>query len=112
KVPLPKIDKNWHYVSMAELEKLIAACNTNGWKCLIALCRLAGLRRGEAMSLPWAGVDMNNRRLIVFAQKTGQRRIVPIVPRLYELLQIILPATCNGAARVCEVNEHCLWRNF
>lgn len=55
-VPVPKVDKDWHYVSIEELDKLLNACRTLGWKALIALCRLAGLRRGEALQLPWTGV--------------------------------------------------------
>jgi integrase len=109
-VTLPKMDKNWHYVSMQQFEQLIKACKTIGWKRLIGLCRLAGLRRGEAMKLPWSGVDLENRRLTVFAEKTSQRRTVPIVPRLLELLTE--PAEARNAVRVCEVNPHCVWRNF
>ena len=48
----PRPDKCWHYVSVEELEKLLGACPSTGWKALIALCRLAGLRRGEALELP------------------------------------------------------------
>lgn len=111
-VPLPKQDKNWHYVSMTELEKLMGACKTVGWKCLIALCRLAGLRRGEALHVPWSAVDFDKRTLTVFAEKTGQRRVVPIVPRLFQILSEALKARPDGAVRVCDVNPHCLWRNF
>lgn len=38
-------DKDWKYVSLEELDKLLDACPNRGWKLLIALCRLAGLRR-------------------------------------------------------------------
>src|SRR5690349_1458407 len=50
-VSLSRVTKDWHYVSMEELEKLLCACPTVGWKALIGLYRLAGLRRGEAMAL-------------------------------------------------------------
>ena len=42
-------DKDWKYVSLEKLDKLLDACPNIGWKMLIALCRLAGLRRGEAL---------------------------------------------------------------
>ena len=64
------VEKDWHYVTIEELDKLLDACKTRGWKTLIALCRLAGLRRGEALKLPWSGVDWQNRRLTVYAEKT------------------------------------------
>ena len=86
KVGAPKPDKDWHYVSLAELDKLLDASKTVGWKTLIALCRLAGLRRGETLALPWTGVDWQARRLTVYAEKTGAKRIVPIDPKLYPIL--------------------------
>jgi len=39
-------DKDWKYVTLEELDKLLDACSNWGWRMLIALCRLAGLRRG------------------------------------------------------------------
>ena len=44
-------DKNWKYLSIEELDKLLDACPNWGWKLQIALCRLAGLCRGEAFNL-------------------------------------------------------------
>jgi len=66
----PNPVKNWPYVSWADFEKLIAACANQRWRCMIAVCRLAGLRRGEAASLPWAAVDWEKRRLTIYAEKT------------------------------------------
>lgn len=112
KVRAPKPDKDWHYVSLDDLDKLMAASKTTGWRLLIALCRLAGLRRGEALSLPWSGVDWQNRRLTVFAEKTGVKRIVPIDPKLYPLLLEAREKAAADQTRVGDVNPHCLWRNF
>ena len=58
-----------------------------GEKTLIALCRLAGLRRGEALALPWSAIDWEKRWLTVFATKTGAKRIVPIEPKLHGILK-------------------------
>jgi integrase len=112
RVAVPKLDKQWHYVSLSELEHLLAACRSPGWKALIALCRLAGLRRGEALHLPWSAVDFQNRRLTVFAEKTSVKRLVPIVSELYLILIEALEAIRPGQERVCDVSSHCLWRNF
>jgi integrase len=112
----PKPDKQWHYVSVEELDKLLNACPTAGWKALIALCRLAGLRRGEALALEWTGVDWQNRRLTVYAQKTERhgdnKRIVPIEPKLFQLLAEVRKAAPTEQVRVCNVTSHSLWRNF
>lgn len=43
---LPQLDKDWHYVDMAELAKLLDACPNVSWRAFLGLCRLAGLRQG------------------------------------------------------------------
>ena len=108
----PEPDKDWHYVSMEELDKLLKACPTEGWKMLVALCRLAGLRRGEALSLPWSAVDWENRRLVVLATKTGRKRLVPITAKLYSMLLQGFEKAAEGQKLVCDVSTACLWRNF
>ena len=116
KVRAPKPDKNWHYVTLEQLERLLVACPNTGWKLLIALCRLAGLRRGEALTLPWSAVDWVNGRLTVFSQKTerhgGNKRIVPIEPTLLALLQNARRRASDSDERICNISQHCLWRNF
>jgi integrase len=83
---------------------------------LLALCRLAGLRRGEALELSWSSVDWDRRRLTVFASKTewhGGKRIVPIEPQLFALLTEAMANAPPGEDRICAgVSRHCLWRNF
>jgi integrase len=78
----------------------------------IALCRLAGLRRGEALNLRWSDIDWQRHRLTVIAQKTGRRRIVPIDPKLYQLLLDTFDQAEEKEERVCPISKHCLWRNF
>lgn len=88
-----------HYVSLDDFEKLLDAAPTIGWKVLYALCRFAGLRRGEARSLLWAGeaidkhgarhwigVDFQSRRICLVAEKTRMYREVPISPQLAYIL--------------------------
>ena len=108
----PAPEKNWKYVTVEDLDKLLYACPNMGWKLLIALCRLAGLRRGEAGSLTWDAVDWENHRLVVIAKKTGRRRIVPIEAKLYQLLVDELAKGKEGQQLICEVSPHCLWRDF
>lgn len=105
-------DKNWKYLSIEELDKLLDACPNWGWKLQIALCRLAGLRRGEAFSLTWADIDWQNHRLKVIAAKTSRQRIVPIDPKLYELLLDAFALAEEGEKRVCSISKHGMWRNF
>jgi integrase len=105
-------DKSWKYVSIEELDKLLDACPSSGWRLQIALCRLAGLRRGEALNLTWADIDWDRRRLAVFAEKTSRRRIVPIEPKLYQLLLDAFAQADEGEKHVCPISRHGLWRNF
>lgn len=79
---------------------------------LIALCRLAGLRRGEALELTWSNINWEKHRLTIIAEKTGRRRVAPIEPKLYQMLLDAFDQTEEGEKRVCPVSKHCLWRNF
>jgi integrase len=120
--PLPS-DPN-HYVDLADVEKIITATTDKGWRALFALCRLAGLRRGEAITLPWAGwqtdkhgdrhwagVDWEKRRIHLVAEKTHMARVVPICPRLNEILSETFAAAPDGATSVCGLSENNLTRN-
>ena len=105
-------DKDWKYISLEELDKLLDTCPNMGWKMLIALCRLAGLRRGEALELTWSDIDWQKHCFIVIAQKTGRRRVVPIEPKLYQLLLDVFEQAQENENRICPVSRHGLWRNF
>lgn len=105
-------DKNWKHVSLEELDKLLDACPSWEWKSLIALCRLAGLRRGEALNLNWSDIDWQNHWLTIIVQKTGRQRIVPVKPKLYELLLDAFERAEECEQRVCPISRHSLWRNF
>jgi len=86
----PTPEKDWHYLPWSDLNHLIRPCSWP-WKLLLALCRMAGLRQGEALALRWADVDLAGNRLRVSNLKTGRRtgrahRDVPICPALHVLL--------------------------
>ena len=110
---LPHVEKNWHYVSMGEFEKLISACPNQGWRTFLGLCRLAGLRQMEALTLQWRDVDWEHNWLTVWAQKTKRRRVVPIAPELLPILRDACPSTCEGASLVVtDVTAPNVWRDF
>lgn len=74
------------------------------WQCLMNLLITTGLRRGEVVGLQWADLDEREKALTVKrcitidkdssthihigATKTGESRIVPVLDRLYVLLQM------------------------
>ena len=97
--------KNSHHVSLGEFHKLFNAAPTRGWVMFFALCRLAGLRREAARTLPWSGhavdsegethrvgIDWERHRLLVVGNCKATEhplrfREVPICPLLYRLLR-------------------------
>jgi len=94
-----------------------------GWRVMFALCRLAGLRRSEALNLAWSGeaidrqgeshwigIDWNRRRIHLVAVKTRMFREVPITPRLYEILTDAYEEAENDAERITGLSPNNLIR--
>jgi integrase len=89
----------------AEVEKLMDACDGQ-LRALVALCRFAGLRRTEALTLQGRDVDLEGGVLHIQAKrlddgtrwspKSRQRRQVPISPRLREELEHYRDAERGG----------------
>jgi integrase len=79
----------WHYVTMEEFERVLAVLPAE-WRPLWALCRLGGARLGarggESLGLQWKDVDFDRRTITFRDQKRNRTRIVPMQPRLYEIL--------------------------
>ena len=124
--PLPT-DAN-AYVPIEDFRKLLEVAPSHGWRTLYSLCRLAGLRRGEALALPWSGrtrdsfgrehtvgVDWDRRRLLVMGCHKGSKpyrfREVPICPDLYDVLLAAFDAAADGQVTVCGLNENNLTRH-
>lgn len=81
------------YVDMQTYQRLLDACETQEQRVLIALYRIGGLRRSEALLLRWSDVDLDNGRLLVTSPKTEKTgkgsRIIPLYPQLKkELAQL------------------------
>ena len=87
-VKVKKVEpKRWHKVTPDEFWKLYEAAN-DGWKILLALCRLGGLRRSDALALKWSNVTLGGSTPVLdFVQiKTSRRCVVPIFPELAGIL--------------------------
>jgi len=108
-----RVKKDWHYVGLDELYRLLQACPNGSWRILLALCRFAGLRQGEALSLTWRDIDWDKNCLKVWSPKTRRSRRVPIVPELLPLLSETFDSANEGeklvAPKLCKNN---LWRDF
>ena len=87
------------FVTLDETRKLICAAPDAQWRLMIALWRLAGLRKMEIFNLTWGDVQWNLGKLLVHASKTKHiegcdMRFAPlrdIRPFLEEAFQYALP---------------------
>jgi integrase len=82
--------REWVVVDLPTFERLLEA-SQGPWRALLGLCRIGGLRVGEALRLTWTKVDMVNKRLTVvnsgdYETTKARTREVPLFPKLYELL--------------------------
>jgi integrase len=106
KNPMPKKAEDHPYVSVEDVEKVIAACPNASWRLVFGLTRYAGLRIMEAMTLELGHVDWEARTIAVWPREgvetTKQaKRTVPVSPRLYALLEEARDALPEGVAELC-----------
>ncbi len=82
-------------------ERILEACPSQCWRTLYCLWRLAGLRQQEPMLLTRESVDLDERKLTVYATKTeryekGGYRTVPITQLLARELETQLDILPNS----------------
>ncbi len=118
--PIPT-DPN-HYVSMGAFNTLAKKAPSEGWRAMLGLCRLAGLRRGEALALPWEseaedregvkrwiGVDFRRMRVCVVSIKTQMYREIPMSRQLAKILRAAQAE--NGSETVTGLSGHNMTRH-
>jgi integrase len=94
------------YIPLSDLEKILEACGSHEWKCIFALARLSGVRcPSEIAGLRWGDVDFGSGLMTVTSPKCEHHgeagmRVVPIVPRLHEVLMDAFTAAAAGAVYV------------
>lgn len=78
------------YLSDDERTGLLDACRESEFKPLYLIVLFAlttGMRRGELLGLRWQDIDLERRVAVLHNTKNGDRRSVPIVPEVAELLR-------------------------
>jgi integrase len=94
-----------HYVSPADAERIIAACNPT-WRVIVALARYGGLRcPSEVLSLKWEHVNFETGRMTVPSCKTEHHpgrayRVCPIFAELRPHLDEAFELAADGAEYV------------
>lgn len=107
-VEVVKQSKRWHYVTHDELQGCLNAA-TDNYRCLIALCRLAGLRRLEAYYLEWQDVNFDTGKIHIIGKdhwqpKDRETRVVPICPELQQILLEAFECAPEKRVRVCTLD--------
>jgi integrase len=94
--PLARVSKKTEprgivrYLSDDERAALLEACRESEYKPLYLIVLFAittGMRRGELLGLRWQDIDLERRIAVLHNTKNGDRRSVPIVPEVADLLR-------------------------
>ena len=78
------------FLNDEERERLLVVCRSSKSIHLFTIVTLAlstGMRRGEILGIKWENVDLQNRRVTLLRTKNGERRVVPLVGKAYELIK-------------------------
>jgi integrase len=78
------------FLNNEERETLLTSCKESKNSYLYPIVILAlstGMRHGEIMSLTWANVDFERKRIILEETKNGEKRQVPLAGKALELLR-------------------------
>lgn len=77
------------FLSDDECRRLLDACKRSTWPRLYALVLMAlttGARKGELLGLTWADVDLERAEARLARTKSGDSRVLPLVPAVVEEL--------------------------
>lgn len=94
--PLSRVNKKpeprgrVRYLSDDERAALLEACRNSEYKPLrliVLFAMTTGMRRGELFGLRWQDIDLERRVAVLQDTKNGDRRSVPIVPEVADLLR-------------------------
>jgi integrase len=105
-------DDRIYYVSVEDIERVIAACPDSDWRLIFALPRYGGIRfPSEAEDFKWEHVDWENSRFTVHEKKVEHhagrgRRVVPIFAALRPHLERAYRERAPGAIYVVPRARH------
>jgi hypothetical protein len=123
-VCLPHYSRGCMRIVAMLIRQTLGWCNEDGdpqvvrHRASLADFQEAGISRDMVRSSIKEAIDghfircVRQRRLTVFAEKTGMKRQVPIVPKLYAILLEVFEQAEEAQTLVCNVSVFCLWRNF
>ncbi len=78
-------------LTIAEIERVLAACGETEWRGLVLFGIYTGQRLGDLARLTWRAINLENGEVAFTARKTGRRLVLPLMPPLADYLST-LPA--------------------
>lgn len=104
-----KKSKQKTYITREQFQRLMEVA-TNNFKALIAMWRLAGLRRLEGFYMKWSSVDFAQNLITVVGGQSWQpkgrkTRAIPMAPELQEILLTTFDAAQEGAVYVAPPDQ-------
>jgi len=84
KVKKLKAVQKFRYLRDGEEQQLLAACKEQGIQDLIIFLVDTGMRISEAVACMWS--DISPDGIVVYRNKTGNRTLLPVTPRLRAIL--------------------------
>jgi integrase len=93
------------FITCEMTDRLLAACPSQDWRVLVALCRYGGLRPSEACNLRWEHVDWTRERIRIRCEKTQHHegrewREIPFFPELMVHVRDAWDSAAEGAEMV------------
>jgi integrase len=82
-------------VSMEQYAQILTACPTQGWRVIVALARIGGLRPSEIILLRWSDIHWDKNYFRVWSSKTERyerhrERLIPLFTRIRKELEPFL----------------------
>ncbi len=104
------IERSWPYIDLEKIGRLLAASPSIHWQMLFSLCRLAGLRRSEALNLEFQDIDWERNMLHIIAKevwtpKQRRSRWVPMCQDLQDLLARAYEESPPGQKTFIKIGE-------
>lgn len=96
-------DSRLHFVSQADIQRVIDAAPDAEWRAIIALARYGGLRTpSETLALKWSDIDWERARVLVHSCKTEHfegkgERVIPLFPELLPCLREVFEQAKPGS---------------
>jgi integrase len=72
--------------TLAEIKRILAACNNAEWRGLVLFGLYLGQRLGDLARLTWRSVNFETNEIAFTAKKTGRRILLPLVQPLVDYL--------------------------